>query len=51
MSAWPDNLKTFIYLLEKEEAAATMKYKKSAYTNESYLEEYLVLAKESNTVN
>lgn len=29
----------------------TMKYNKTAYTNQSYLEEFLVLAKERNTVN
>lgn len=51
MSAWSDNLKTCIYLLEKEEAGETMKYNKSTYTNQHYLEGYLVLAKERNTVN
>lgn len=51
MSAWSDNLKTCIYLLEKEEDGGTMKYSKTAYTNQSYLEEFLILGKERNTVN
>lgn len=51
VSAWSDNLKTCIYLLEKKEAGETMKYNESAYTNQYYREEFLVLAKKRNTVN